>query len=124
MKPLLLVASVLCAQLNITFGATTFDIQSDCKSFADLWFRPAHSDDWLRPPKHLSPNHPSADVSLASGTNHFLVVMDKAKNEDRLGWFDFDAVVKPYADKGEIPTILLSCLFVMETRTRTIEITK
>jgi hypothetical protein len=120
----LVIMAVACLPLNVAFGETTFDVELDCKPYADLWFRPARSEDWLRPPKHLSENRPSAEVTLVSGLNHFLVVMDKAKNEDRLGWYDFDAVVKPFADKGEIPTISLSCLFVMEKRTRTVEITK
>jgi hypothetical protein len=117
MKPLVVFFMTFCLHVNIACGETTFDVRSDCRLFADLWFRPEKSSDWNAPTR-LTPNHGRKEVVLKSGVNHFLVVMDKSRNEDRLGWFNFDEIVKPYADKDLIPTILLSCLYVWETRTR------
>jgi hypothetical protein len=128
MTRLLCFALLFFSILDCAAGATflvTNDISTDsARTYANLWFWPEHDNAWKRPPTRLTPKRPTEQVTLQPNENHYLVVIDAFNNKDHLGWYNFDDLLGRFPQTGELPTIILSSLYMMQTRTRTLQVKK
>jgi len=118
------VAILISLMVSNRSSAASFAVYNDEAVYACLWFYPKDAKDWIRPPTELTRRKRKEQVTLQDGLNHYLVVSDAFKNKDYLGWYDFNSLVDRSSANGQVPTIILSSLYKMETRTRIAEVKK